>query len=99
MTSFNHYALGAIADFLHRAVAGLAPAEPGYRKVLVRPLVGGGLTHARARHRTPYGMAEAGWRLEDGKLRVEVTVPPNCSAVVELPGHEPVEVGAGRHTW
>ena len=46
MTSFNHYALGAIADFLHRVVAGLAPAEPGYRKLLVRPRPGGGLTHA-----------------------------------------------------
>ena len=31
MTSFNHYALGAVADWLHRRVAGLAPAAPGYR--------------------------------------------------------------------
>src|SRR3954449_9961231 len=56
MTSFNHYALGAVADWLHRTVAGLAPGAPGYRSIVVRPLPGGGLTHARARHLTPYGL-------------------------------------------
>ena len=60
MTSFNHYALGAVADWLHRTVAGLAPAAPGYRRLLVRPRPGGGLTHARARHDTPYGAGRGG---------------------------------------
>ena len=58
MTSFNHYALGAVADWLHGTVAGLAPAEPGYRRLRVEPRPGGGLTHANARLRTPYGLAE-----------------------------------------
>ena len=62
MTSFNHYALGAVADWLHRVVAGLAPAEPGYRRILVRPVPGGGLTSAAARHETPYGEAAVAWR-------------------------------------
>ncbi len=53
MTSFNHYALGAVADWIHRTVAGLAPAEPGYRRLLIRPRPGGGLTWARAEHDTP----------------------------------------------
>ncbi|PTT70646.1 alpha-L-rhamnosidase, partial [Arthrobacter sp. HMWF013] len=48
MTSFNHYALGAVADWMHRSLAGLAPAEPGYRKLLVRPRPGGGLDWAEA---------------------------------------------------
>ncbi|WP_327010277.1 glycoside hydrolase family 78 protein [Dactylosporangium sp. NBC_01737] len=55
MTSFNHYALGAVADWLHRTVAGLAPGAPGYRGVTVRPRPGGGLTHAAATHDSPYG--------------------------------------------
>ncbi len=55
MTSFNHYALGAVADWLHRSVAGLAPAEPGYRRIRFAPQPGGGLTHASATQRTPYG--------------------------------------------
>jgi alpha-L-rhamnosidase len=101
MTSFNHYALGAVVDWLQRRVAGLAPAAPGYRQMEIRPLVGGGLTFARARHKTPYGMAAAGWELKDGELSIEVTVPPNTSAQVYLPGqeHAPQEVGAGSHRW
>lgn len=99
MTSFNHYALGAVADWLHRSVAGLAPAASGYRRLLVRPLPGPGLTHASARHLTPYGEAAVAWRREDGRLRVELTVPTGCRAEVLLPGRDPLEVGPGDHEW
>jgi alpha-L-rhamnosidase len=101
MTSFNHYALGAVADWLHRTVGGLAPASPGYRHLDVRPHPGGGLTHARARHITPYGPAESGWTIEAGQIEVVVVIPPNAEATVTLPGSnaEPIEVGAGTHRW
>jgi alpha-L-rhamnosidase len=100
MTSFNHYALGAVADWLHRTVAGLALAAPGYRRLEVRPLPGGGLTHARARHRTPYGMAAAGWALADGQITVDLLVPTGVTAGVALPGDDAViEVGPGAHRW
>jgi alpha-L-rhamnosidase len=99
MTSFNHYALGAVADWLHRTVAGLAPAAPGYRSVRVRPRPGGGLTHAAARHRSPYGEVAVAWRRDGATLHVEVTVPPGCDAVVELPGQDPATVGAGTHRF
>ena len=101
MTSFNHYALGAVADWLHRVVAGLAPAAPGYRRLAIRPRPGGGLTHARARHRTPYGLAESAWKIDGGQIEVEVVIPPNTTALVTLPADdaEPVEIGAGTHRW
>ncbi|MFJ4623960.1 family 78 glycoside hydrolase catalytic domain [Streptomyces sp. NPDC088812] len=101
MTSFNHYALGAVADWLHRTVAGLAPAAPGYRRLLVRPRPGGRLSHASAAHETPYGRAVVSWTREDGELRVSVTVPPNTTALVDLPGRagETVEVGSGQHLF
>ncbi|MER7395893.1 glycoside hydrolase family 78 protein [Streptomyces sp. NPDC000151] len=99
MTSFNHYALGAVADWIHRTVAGLAPAEPGYRRLLVRPRPGGGLTWANAAHETPYGRAEIGWRIAEDTLRVDLLVPPHVTALVDLPGREPVEVGPGRHSF
>ena len=101
MTSFNHYALGAVADWLHRTVGGLAPAEPGYRRLAIRPQPGGGLTHARARHRTPYGMAECAWRIADGRIAIEIVVAPNTTATVSLPGNDaqPIEVGSGTHRW
>ncbi|WP_250004192.1 family 78 glycoside hydrolase catalytic domain [Actinoplanes sp. M2I2] len=100
MTSFNHYALGAVADWLHRRVAGLAPGEPGYRRIDVRPLPDRQLTHASARHLTPYGEASVAWRRDGGELRLEVVVPVGATATVHVPGRDqPVGVGHGRHEW
>ncbi|MFE5335044.1 glycoside hydrolase family 78 protein [Isoptericola sp. NPDC056573] len=101
MTSFNHYALGSVADWLHRVVAGLAPLEPGYRTFRVAPRPGGGLTHASARHVTPYGTAEVAWRIEDGadgeELVVRCVVPVGTTAELDVPGAPPAVVGHGEH--
>ncbi|HWM35687.1 MAG TPA: alpha-L-rhamnosidase C-terminal domain-containing protein, partial [Streptomyces sp.] len=99
MTSFNHYALGAVADWLHRTLAGLAPAEPGYRRLLVRPRPGGALTHAAAAHDTPYGRASVEWHLDEGEFALSAEVPTGTTATVELPGREPFDVASGRHRW
>lgn len=99
MTSFNHYALGAVADWMHRVVAGIAPAAPGYRSILFAPQPGGGFSHASAKHETPYGLASIDWRLENGSLSVDVVVPTGADAVVRLPGQEPVAVGSGPHSF
>lgn len=101
MTSFNHYALGAVADWLHRTVAGLAPAGPGYQRILVAPHPGGALTQAAAAHETPYGRAEVRWRRAGTSFTIDVTIPPGATAVVRLPDQAdaPVEVGSGRHTF
>jgi alpha-L-rhamnosidase len=101
MTSFNHYAFGAVADWLHRTVAGLAPAAPGYRRILVEPRPGGGLTRARAEHDTPYGRAAVSWTRTGPRLRLTVTVPPGTRARVSLPAGAgpPVEVGSGTHAF
>ena len=101
MTSFNHYALGAVVDWMHRTIGGIAPAEPGYRRIEVAPHPGGGLTHCRTRLRTPYGLAECEWEIEDGTIDVNVTIPPNATALVTVPGSDlgPVEAGSGRWHW
>jgi alpha-L-rhamnosidase len=99
MTSFNHYALGAVADWMHRTVGGLAPVSPGYRKISIRPRPGGGLTHATTRHMTPYGLAEVAWEITGNHLVVNATVPTGTSATVDLPGNEPLEVGPGAHRF
>jgi alpha-L-rhamnosidase len=87
-----------VADWLHRTVAGLAPAAPGYRKLLVAPRPGGGLTHASATHETPYGRASVRWEQAD-ELTVDVVVPPGATATISLPGAEPFDVGSGRHRF
>ena len=97
MTSFNHYALGAVADWLHRVVGGLAPAAPGYRVVRFAPQPGGGLTSASARHRTPYGEASIAWQVEDDRLVVDVRVPVGATGVLELPGLPPETLSHGTH--
>jgi alpha-L-rhamnosidase len=101
MTSFNHYALGAVADWLHRTVGGIAPAEPGYQRIAIQPRPGGGIRHATARHLTPYGFAECQWSIDGQTLAINITVPPNTTAVVSLPGKEGErsEVGSGTHSW
>ncbi len=98
MTSFNHYALGSIGDWLHRVVAGLAPAAPGYREILFRPRPGAGLTAASAAHESPYGLVSIAWAIRDGYLEVSVAVPTGTSAVLDLPGEPPRPLGPGEHT-
>ena len=100
MTSFNHYALGAVADWMHRTVAGLAPASPGYRDLEVRPLPGGGLTSASARHLTPYGEASVSWQRADGRMHLQVQVPVGSTATVHVPGSaRPEHISHGHHEW
>ena len=99
MTSFNHYALGAIADWMHRVVAGLAPAEAGYRTLEIAPQFLAGLDWASTRHETPYGTAAVAWRRAGDQVVVEASVPANSTAVVRLPGREPFSVAAGTHEW
>ena len=100
MTSFNHYALGAVADWMHRTIAGLAPAAPGYREIVVRPLPHEALTRAEARHMTPYGEAATSWERADGRLTLQARVPVGARATVHVPGQEePVQVGHGSHSW
>jgi alpha-L-rhamnosidase len=103
MTSFNHYALGAVVDWLHRCVGGLAPLGPGYREVLVRPVPGGHLTSAEVRHVSPYGDNVVAWELDPDRavFRCRVRVPIGASALLVLPiaGWEPTRVSAGEHTY
>jgi alpha-L-rhamnosidase len=101
--SLNHYALGAVADWLHRVVGGLSPVEPGYRRMRVAPRPGGGLTRAAVTHDTPWGRARVGWRrAPHDRMIVEVSIPPGTSAQVVLPEHPAgltEDVAAGSHRW
>ncbi|MFJ2621659.1 family 78 glycoside hydrolase catalytic domain [Glutamicibacter sp. NPDC087344] len=100
MTSFNHYAFGAVADFLHRSVGGLAPAAPGYRRQRIAPVPTNQLSWARTELHTPYGLASSSWTLTDGLFELDVVVPPSTSAEVFLPdGSEAVTVTAGTHRF
>jgi alpha-L-rhamnosidase len=100
MTSFNHYALGAVADWMHRTLGGLAPAEAGYRRIKIAPRPGAGFTHAATKHLTPYGMAEVSWKIDADTFVLDAVIPPNTIAEVILPGNDTfLEVGSGKWNW
>jgi alpha-L-rhamnosidase len=97
MTSFNHYALGAVADWMHRRIGGLAPLEPGYKRILIAPWPGGGLSWAATSLDTRHGLAAVRWELVDSQLRLDVIVPDDASGVLRLPGRPDHELSAGHH--
>jgi alpha-L-rhamnosidase len=101
MLSFNHYAFGAIGAWLHGAVGGLRPLEPGFRRFLAAPRPGPGLTSASVVHDGPYGRMAIDWALAGRGLEVQVTVPPNATALVQLPelDRDPFDVGSGQHRF
>jgi alpha-L-rhamnosidase len=99
MTSFNHYAFGAIGDWLHRVVAGLAPAAPGYQRIRIEPRPLAGFDSASAEHLTPYGRARSAWSRSGDVVRIEAVIPPNTTATVVLPDGRSLEVGSGTHEW
>ena len=94
--SHNHYALGSVAGWLIASLAGLTPAEPGWRTIRVDPLVVAELSHASATVDTPYGEARAAWHRRDDQVDIEGTGPAGARAEVHTP-HGPVHVGSGHH--
>ena len=98
MISYNHYASGAVGDFLYRRVLGLEAIEPGYRTFAVEPVLGGGLTWAKGGVRTPYGQASVDWRIEDGTFSITVQVPMGTKCRLDLPDGTHQVYDSGRHT-
>jgi alpha-L-rhamnosidase len=96
MTSFNHYAFGSVADWMHQKIGGLAPGEPGWRTVKVAPEPGGGITSAKSAYNSAYGWTNVTWEVTDAGFGMTVIVPPNAKAQITLPGSTEVkEVGSG----
>lgn len=101
MNSFNHYAYGAIGEWMYNTAAGieLDPDEPGYKHIIIRPQPGEGLTWAKAELVSRYGKIACSWKVDGGKLKVDIKIPPNTRATVILPGQKPRKVEAGSHQF
>ncbi|MBE9600765.1 glycoside hydrolase family 78 protein [Pedobacter sp. MC2016-24] len=108
MNSYNHYAYGAIGDWMYRNVAGIQsdPDAPGYKKMMIQPKPGGGLNSARAELNTPYGWVVSSWKIENGLFKLDVQIPVNTRATVTLPhplksdvhgNSRSVEIGSGSY--
>jgi hypothetical protein len=86
-SSQNHFMLGQIMEWFYHDLAGLAPdpAAPGFQRVLVRPQPVPGIDWARASHESPRGPVTVSWRREAGVFTLDLTLPPNTSALVAMP--------------
>ena len=94
MNSFNHYSLGSCGEWLYANVAGIDadPAEPGYKKIVIRPKPGGTMTSARAKLRSIRGPISSSWRKYDGGFVLETAIPTNTTAVVHVPAPDAASV-------
>lgn len=96
MVSFNHYANGAVGDWLYRRIAGIEPSSGGYKTFRIQPLPGGGLTAARGAVQTPYGQIESGWQLAGDRFSIDIAVPVSTSCSLILPNGEQHQLTSGR---
>ena len=98
MTSFSHYAFGAVADWIQRRIGGIAPAAPGYQVIRFAPVPGGNIDWAEAQFESRYGKVSSRWQVTDGVLDLTVSVPGGATGIVSSPdGEFRQTVGPGTH--
>ena len=85
MNSLNHYAYGAIGEWMYERVAGIAPLEAGYKKIRIAPITNEKLTSASATLNTPYGKVASSWEIKNNKFQLTTTIPPNTTGVITIP--------------
>jgi alpha-L-rhamnosidase len=93
MNSFNHYSLGSVGEWLYRYVAGIDLGEPGYGRIVIRPRLGGNLTHASGAYDSVRGRISSSWKIEDNQFVLETLIPPNTTATVHVPSTDDVSEG------
>ncbi len=99
MISFNHYASGAVGNFLYTRVAGIEATKAGYKEFAIKPVMGGGLTSAKATHMSPYGEIVSDWTLNGKDFKLKVKVPMGTTCRVTLPDGSVESVGSGEYEF
>ncbi|MFA7691289.1 MAG: family 78 glycoside hydrolase catalytic domain [Candidatus Hydrogenedentales bacterium] len=85
MNSFNHYAFGAVGEWLYSRIAGIRLETPGFKRIRIEPVPGGGLTNASMLYQSIRGTILSSWRIEDGQFFLDVDIPANTTATVRIP--------------
>jgi alpha-L-rhamnosidase len=94
MNSFNHYAYGAIGDWMYRVMAGLDTYEDGvgYKHIRIKPLIGSDFTNAAATLETYYGKLSSSWKITEDKLVMDIEIPVNTKARIYVPATDPSKI-------
>jgi len=99
-TSFNHFAYGAVGEWFYSDILGIKPAKAGFKQVVIRPLIGGGLKWAKGSYNSVNGRIGVSWRLSGDKVTLEVEIPAGMTAEVYVPGETgPRAVQGGHHVF
>ena len=85
MNSFNHYSLGSCGEYLFGYIGGIRPASPGFKTILIDPVIRDGLTWAKTSFDSIHGKIATAWKVEGKRLTLEVVVPANTTATVCIP--------------
>ena len=85
MNSFNHYAFGAVGQYLYSMIGGINPATPGFQTILIQPVTGVGLSWANTSFNSTHGLISTAWTNVGGTFNLSVVIPPNTSAQVYVP--------------
>ena len=88
MNSFNHYAYGAVGDWMYRTITGINQTTPGFKSFSIKPEIGGDLTYAKASFNSMYGEIKSGWELKDSEITMNVVIPANTKAKVYVPASD-----------
>ncbi len=94
MNSFNHYSLGSVGEWLYRYVAGIDtdPDFPGFKRILLQPHPGPGLTFANASYDSAHGRIISNWKRENGMVTYNITIPANTTAQISIPAASAAQV-------
>ena len=88
MNSFNHYSLGSCGEYLFGGIGGIRPGSPGFKTILIDPVIGGGLAWANTRYDSIRGPIATSWELDGKRLQLKVVVPGNTTATVCVPARD-----------
>jgi alpha-L-rhamnosidase len=90
MNSFNHWAFGAVGEWMFRTILGINPDEehPGFKHFTLRPRPGGGLTWAKGSYASMYGTIACDWKIERDSFKLNITIPANTTATVSVPANQ-----------
>jgi alpha-L-rhamnosidase len=98
MNSFNHYAYGAVGNWLYSKVAGISidPEFPGYKHFIIKPYLTDNLSYARAEYHSVYGDIKSHWERKNDHLKLHVVIPANTTAVIEIPAKDIRDITEGK---
>lgn len=99
MISYNHYASGAVGDFLHKRIGGIEPIEPGYKKFRIKHLITKEITSCFAKTISPFGKIEVKWSLENNIYKINVEIPCFTECELHLPSGKIINLKTGNYTF